>query len=39
MMLNSVFDHKEYFDKRFKHLMKHGFLILKEVGKDKILVF
>lgn len=34
-----VFDHKEYFDKEFKHLMKHDFLICKETTKDDILSF
>lgn len=31
-----TFDHKEYFDKKFKHLMKHDFLVCKESSEDEI---
>lgn len=34
-----TFDHKEYFDKKFKHLMKHDFLICKESSEDEIRKF
>lgn len=34
-----TFDHKEFFDKRFKHLMKHDFIILKDSTKDEIKAF
>lgn len=34
-----TFDHKEYFDKRFKHLMKHDFLICKESSAEEIRAF
>lgn len=33
------FDHKEYFDKQFKTLMKHDFLILKEATEEEIRIF
>lgn len=35
----SVFDHKEFFDVRFKHMMKHDILILKDATADKIRAF
>lgn len=35
----NVFDHKEYFDNKFKHLMKHDTLILKDASKEEILSF
>lgn len=34
-----TFDHKEFFDKRFKHLMKHDFIILKESSQTDIIAF
>lgn len=34
-----VFDHKEYFDTVFKHMMRHDVLILKEASKEQILAF
>lgn len=34
-----TFDNKEYFDQRFKHLMKHDVLVLKDSTIDEILAF
>lgn len=34
-----TFDNKEYFDQRFKHLMKHDVLVLKNSTKEEILAF
>ena len=34
-----TFDHKEYFDKKFKHLMKHDFLICKESSAEEMRAF
>lgn len=34
-----TFDHKEFFDNRFKHLMKHDFLILKDASEEQIMTF
>lgn len=34
-----TFDNKEYFDKKFQHLMKHDFLVCKESNEEEIKAF